>query len=71
MTKLQMRRRAVLAAAPALVVGTVAAPYVARAEGKPEKSKVVLAVGGKSAIYYLSLTIAEKKSKHSMIFVSP
>jgi NitT/TauT family transport system substrate-binding protein len=61
MTKLQMRRRNVLAAAPALLVGTVAAPYVARAQGKPEKSKVVLAVGGKSAIYYLSLTIAERK----------
>ena len=58
MTKLHLRRRAILAAAPALV----AAPYVARAQtGKPEKSKVVLAVGGKSAIYYLSLTIAEKK----------
>src|SRR3984885_13044203 len=58
MTKLQMRRRTILAAAPALV----AAPYVARAQtGKPEKTKVVLAVGGKSALYYLSLTIAEKK----------
>src|SRR5471032_499287 len=58
MTKLQMRRRVLLATAPALV----AAPYVARAQtGKPEKSKVVLAVGGKSALYYLSLTIAEKK----------
>jgi len=58
MTKLHLRRRVILAAAPALV----AAPYVARAQtGKPEKSKVVLAVGGKSAIYYLSLTIAEKK----------
>ena len=58
MTKLHLRRRAILAAAPALV----AAPYVARAQtGKPEKSKVVLAVGGKSALYYLSLTIAEKK----------
>ena len=53
-----MRRRAILAAAPALV----AAPYVARAQtGKPEKTKVVLAVGGKSALYYLSLTIAETK----------
>ena len=30
-------------------------------QGKPEKSKVVLAVGGKSALYYLSLTIAERK----------
>src|SRR5262245_29354049 len=58
MNKLQMRRRAVLAAAPALVV----APYAARAKtGKAEKTKVVLAVGGKSALYYLSLTVAETK----------
>ena len=57
MTKLQMRRRVVLAAAPLLI----AAPHIARAQGKPEKSKVVLAVGGKSALYYLSLTIAETK----------
>jgi NitT/TauT family transport system substrate-binding protein len=57
MTKLQIRRRTLLAAAPMLV----AAPYAARAQGKPEKSKVVLAVGGKSALYYLSLTIAERK----------
>ena len=58
MIKLHLRRRTILAAAPALV----AAPYVVRAQGsKPEKSKVVLAVGGKSALYYLSLTIAEKK----------
>jgi len=58
MTKLQMRRRAILAAAPALI----AAPSIVRAQGsKPEKSKVVLAVGGKSALYYLSVTIAEKK----------
>ena len=58
MTKLQMRRRALLAAAPVLV----AAPYVAQAQtGKPEKAKVVLAVGGKSALYYLSVTIAETK----------
>jgi len=61
MTKLNLPRRALLAAAPALAM----APYVARAQGtvggKPEKPKVVLAVGGKSALYYLSLTIAEKK----------
>ncbi|MGD9878745.1 MAG: ABC transporter substrate-binding protein [Reyranella sp.] len=57
MSKLHMRRRAVLAAAPMLI----AAPHIARAQGKPEKSKVVLAVGGKSALYYLSLTIAESK----------
>lgn len=61
MSKLQVRRRTILAATSALV----AAPYVARAQGsgggKPEKSKVILAVGGKSALYYLSLTIAERK----------
>ena len=57
MTKLQMRRRTLLAAAPMVL----AAPHVARAQTKPEKSKVILAVGGKSALYYLSLTIAERK----------
>ena len=57
MTKIHLPRRAILAAVPALV----AAPYVARAQGKPEKTKVVLAVGGKSALYYLPLTIAEKR----------
>jgi len=61
MTKLQMRRRTVLASASALMAGTIAAPYVALAQAKPEKTKVVLAVGGKSALYYLSLTIAESK----------
>ena len=64
MNELRMRRRAVLAAAPLVV----AAPYVARAQGKPEKPKVVLAVGGKSALYYLSLTIAEKKGFFSSMF---
>ena len=45
MSKIYLPRRAVLAAVPALV----AAPYIAQAQGKPEKTKVVLAVGGKSA----------------------
>jgi NitT/TauT family transport system substrate-binding protein len=57
MSKIYLPRRAVLAAVPALV----AAPYIARAQTKPEKSKVALAVGGKSALYYLPLTIAERK----------
>ena len=58
MNKFQIPRRSILAAAPMLV----AAPYVVRAQGgKPEKTKVVLAVGGKSALYYLSLTVAETK----------
>ncbi|OYY42766.1 MAG: ABC transporter substrate-binding protein [Rhodospirillales bacterium 24-66-33] len=52
-----MRRRTLLAAAPMMLV----APHVVRAQAKPEKSKVILAVGGKSALYYLSLTIAERK----------
>jgi NitT/TauT family transport system substrate-binding protein len=37
----------------------VAAPAL-RAQGKPEKSKVSIAVGGKAAFYYLPLTIAEQ-----------
>ncbi|HYD07356.1 MAG TPA: ABC transporter substrate-binding protein, partial [Reyranella sp.] len=58
MSRIDLPRRAVLAAVPAML----AAPAVVRAQGsKPEKPKVVLAVGGKSALYYLSLTIAEKK----------
>jgi NitT/TauT family transport system substrate-binding protein len=57
MSKIHLPRRAVLAAVPALV----AAPYIARAQNKPEKTKVALAVGGKSALYYLPLTIAERK----------
>jgi NitT/TauT family transport system substrate-binding protein len=58
MQKTNLPRRAVLAAVPSLL----AAPAIVRAQGgKPEKPNVVLAVGGKSALYYLSLTIAEKK----------
>src|ERR1044072_6812731 len=59
MTKLlDLRRRAILAAVPALAAAPATVPPQ---ENKPEKSKVVLAVGGKSALYYLSLTIAERK----------
>ncbi|HEX2885006.1 ABC transporter substrate-binding protein [Vineibacter terrae] len=52
------RRRLLLTSAALGAVGatTLAAPAVA----KPEKAKVVLAVGGKSGLYYLSLTIAER-----------
>ena len=32
----------------------------AQAQGKPEKSKVTIAVGGKNLFYYLPLTIAER-----------
>jgi NitT/TauT family transport system substrate-binding protein len=45
-----------------LIVAALAAtlPFHALAQGKPEKSKVSVAVGGKSAFYYLPLTIAER-----------
>jgi NitT/TauT family transport system substrate-binding protein len=42
-----------------LAAAAVAAPSV-RAQGKPEKSKVSIAVGGKAAFYYLPLTISEQ-----------
>lgn len=43
----------------ALAAAAVASPAL-RAQGKPEKSKVAIAVGGKAAFYYLPLTIAEQ-----------
>src|SRR5690606_9731571 len=52
-TSLNRRRFSVLAAA------AVTAPAL-RAQGKPEKSKVSIAVGGKAAFYYLPLTISEQ-----------
>jgi NitT/TauT family transport system substrate-binding protein len=44
------------------VCATVAAalPLVAQAQGKIEKPKVAIAVGGKAGFYYLPLTIAER-----------
>ena len=38
----------------------VSLPFAAQAQGKPEKPKVSIAVGGKAAFYYLPLTIAEQ-----------
>lgn len=35
-------------------------PFGADAQGKPEKPKVSIAVGGKPAFYYIALTIAER-----------
>ena len=43
----------------ALAAAAVAAPSL-YAQGKPEKSKVSIAVGGKAGFYYLPLTIAEQ-----------
>jgi len=53
-TLLNRRSFTLLAAAAA-----VAAPAL-RAQGRPEKSKVSIAVGGKAAFYYLPLTISEQ-----------
>lgn len=52
-TLLNRRSFSLLAAAAA------AAPFL-RAQGRPEKSQVAIAVGGKSAFYYLPLTISEQ-----------
>lgn len=43
----------------ALAAAAVAAPAL-HAQGKPEKTKVSIAVGGKAAFYYLPLTISEQ-----------
>src|SRR5438034_4694835 len=37
-----------------------AMPFSVQAQGKPEKAKVSIAVGGKAGFYYLPLTIAER-----------
>ena len=48
-----------------LIVAVLGAtlPFGALAQGKLEKTKVSVAVGGKSAFYYLPLTIAERRSE--------
>ncbi|RYY81006.1 MAG: transporter substrate-binding domain-containing protein, partial [Comamonadaceae bacterium] len=53
---LNRRRFGLLAAAAA---AAVAAPAL-RAQGKPEKTRIAIAVGGKAAFYYLPLTISEQ-----------
>ena len=46
----------------AVLFAAVAAllPFATQAQGKPEKPKVSIAVGGKPAFYYIALTIAER-----------
>ncbi len=46
-------------AAAAFAAAAVAVPSL-RAQGRPEKTKVAIAVGGKAAFYYLPLTISEQ-----------
>ena len=58
MRKIELTRRTFTSAA-ALAVASIAAPSL-RAQGKLEKIKVSIAVEGKSAFYYLPLTISEQ-----------
>ena len=51
--------RRTFASASVLTATALALP-VLRAEGKLEKTKIALAVGGKAALYYLPLTISEQ-----------
>jgi NitT/TauT family transport system substrate-binding protein len=55
-----MERRTFLKSAGALGLAAALGPK-AFAQGAPEKAKVTLGVGGKPLLYYLPLTIAERK----------
>src|SRR5437773_9929912 len=54
---MKLLRSLVVAACTILAISL---PFAAQAQGKPEKPKVSIAVGGKAAFYYLPLTIAER-----------
>ncbi|MBN9407833.1 MAG: ABC transporter substrate-binding protein [Burkholderiales bacterium] len=56
---IRITRRA-FAQAGLAIPAVLAAPSLLRAQPKPEKSKVSLAVGGKAGFYYLPLTLAEQ-----------
>ncbi len=58
MSKNLINRR-VFTAGTALAAATLAAPAL-RAQNRPEKTKVAIAVGGKASFYYLPLTLAEQ-----------
>ncbi|MDB5882264.1 MAG: transporter substrate-binding protein [Ramlibacter sp.] len=58
MTIITLNRRTFVSAA-ALAAASIAAPAL-RAQGKLERSKISIAVGGKAAFYYLPLTISEQ-----------
>jgi len=54
-----MNRRSFHAVA-SLAAATLATPALLRAQAAPEKTRVSIAVGGKSSFYFLPLTIAEQ-----------
>jgi NitT/TauT family transport system substrate-binding protein len=57
-----MERRTFLTGAAAAALATGLAPAARGQGGQPEKPRVVLGVGGKSLLYYLPLTIAERRN---------
>jgi NitT/TauT family transport system substrate-binding protein len=57
--KTRTLNRRTFTTAAALAVASIASPMV-RAQGRLEKTKISLAVGGKAAFYYLPLTISEQ-----------
>jgi NitT/TauT family transport system substrate-binding protein len=56
---LVMRRRRVVGTVVAATAAWLAAPWV-RAQAKPEKPRVRVAVGGRGALYYLPLAVADQ-----------
>ncbi|HJW79737.1 MAG TPA: twin-arginine translocation signal domain-containing protein, partial [Beijerinckiaceae bacterium] len=57
-----MERRTFLTGAAAAALATGIAPAAkAQPAGAPEKAKLLLGVGGKPLLYYLPLTIAERR----------
>ena len=57
-----MERRTFLSGTGVLALGTAYGfPAAAQGVGAPEKAKVLLGVGGKALLYYLPLTIAERR----------
>jgi NitT/TauT family transport system substrate-binding protein len=56
-----LRRRTLIAGASAAAAAGFAPSLFAQGAGAPEKAKLTLGVGGKPLLYYLPLTIAERK----------
>ncbi|BCQ23496.1 ABC transporter substrate-binding protein [Caballeronia sp. NK8] len=57
-----MKRRTFIASGAVLAGSAWSAMPLAFAQGKPEQTKVSIAVGGKNLFYYLPLTIAERRN---------
>ena len=56
-----MERRTFLTGAGAAALAAGVCRGAGRSQGAPEKAKLTLGVGGKPLLYYLPLTIAERK----------